>query len=84
MRAPPPPPRTLLSTRLDSTRHDARVPRFAELSLGAEFIFLVHTKTERLTESLTDASQLAGLGRSQIVGYYNRLGACDVGVAHVA
>jgi hypothetical protein len=56
------------SSRLDST------PRFAELSLGAELIFLLHRKTERLTESLTDASQLAGSGRSRIVGCCNRRG----------
>jgi hypothetical protein len=37
-------------------------------------MFLLHRKTERLTESLTDASQLAGSGRSRIVGCCNRLG----------
>jgi hypothetical protein len=62
------------SSRLDSTRHDARAPRFAELSFGAELIFLLHRKTEHLIKSLTDASQLAGSGRSRIVGYCNRLG----------
>jgi hypothetical protein len=61
--------------RLVSTWHiTTRALRFAELSLGAELIFLLHRKTKRLTESLTDTSQLAGLGRSRIVGYYNRLG----------
>jgi hypothetical protein len=46
--------------RLVSARHDARVPRFVELSLRVELIFLLHRKTKRLTESLSDASQLAG------------------------
>jgi hypothetical protein len=32
-------------------RHDARASRFAELSLGAELIFLLHRKPECLTES---------------------------------
>jgi hypothetical protein len=71
----------LLLARLDSARHDtsrrarrAAVCRIAELSLGAELIFLLHRKTERLTESLTDASQLAGSGRSRIMGCCNRLG----------
>jgi hypothetical protein len=68
-RAPPPPPRSLVSTR-----HDARAWRFTKLILEAELIFLLHRKTERLTESLTDASQLADSGRSRIVGYCNRLG----------
>jgi hypothetical protein len=63
----------LNSTRLD-TSWRARAPRFAELSLGAELIFLLHRKIERLTESLTDASHLAGSGRSRIVGCCNRLG----------
>jgi hypothetical protein len=62
----------LVSTRLDTSRH-ARAPRFSELSLKAELIFLLHRKTERLTESLTDASQLAGSGRSRIVGCCIRL-----------
>jgi hypothetical protein len=34
---------------------------------------LLHRKAERLTESLTDTSQLAGSGRSRIVGCCNRL-----------
>jgi hypothetical protein len=51
-----------------------RAPHFAGLSLRAELIFLLHKKTERLTESLTDASQLAGSGRSRIVGCCNLLG----------
>jgi hypothetical protein len=38
-----------------------RAPRFAELSLGAELIFLLPRKTERLTESLTDAPRFAEL-----------------------
>jgi hypothetical protein len=48
--------------------------RFAELSLGAEFTCLLHRKTECLTESLTDVSQLAGSGRSRIMDCCNRLG----------
>jgi hypothetical protein len=52
----------------------SRAPRFTELSLGAELIFLLHRKTERLTESLTNASQLANSGCSRIVGCCNRLG----------
>jgi hypothetical protein len=63
----------LVSTRLD-TSWRARAPRFAELGLGAELIFLLHRKTERLTESLMDTSQLACSGRSRIVGCCNRLG----------
>jgi hypothetical protein len=66
------------SSRLISTRHDtsrrARTPRFAELRLRAELIFLLHRKTECLTESLTDASQRVGSGRSRILGCCNRLG----------
>jgi hypothetical protein len=63
------------SSRLDSTQYVmTRALRFAELSLRAELIFLLHRKTERLTESLTDALQLASSGRSRIVGCCNRLG----------
>jgi hypothetical protein len=61
------------SSRLDTTRRDARALRFAELSLGVELIFLLHRKIECLTESLTDVSHLADSGRSRIVGCCNRL-----------
>jgi hypothetical protein len=49
-------------------RHHAHTLRFAELSLGFELVFLLRRKTERLTESLTSATQLVGSGRSRIVG----------------
>jgi hypothetical protein len=60
---------------LNLTRHIMTcMPRFVELRLRAELIFLLHRKTECLTESLTDASQLAGSGRSWIMGCFNWLG----------
>jgi hypothetical protein len=55
--------------RLDTSRRARR-----GLRNWAELILLLHRKTERLTESLTDASLLAILGRSRIVGCCNRLG----------
>jgi hypothetical protein len=68
------------SSSLVSTRPVARVV-VCRIEPRAEFIFLLHRKIERFTESLTDASQLAGSGRLRIVGPTR---ACDVGVAHVA
>jgi hypothetical protein len=64
---------------------NAHAPWFAELSLGAKLIFLLHKKTERLTESLTNASQLVGLGRAMwawptLLGFFLKL--LIVGKAH--
>jgi hypothetical protein len=56
----------LISSRPDARAHAAVCgiePRSrVELSLGAELIFLLHRKTERLTESLTVGSGLPDRG----------------------